>query len=136
VIYLDSSAVVKLVHTESESAALHAWLAEHPAPLVTSALSRTEACRALTRGAPTAVPALDDIMATMYLAPVDDTVLRAAATLSPPAMRSLDAIQLATALQLAQHLTWFIAYDKRLLAAAMTHDLPTTAPPVKLTGHR
>ena len=43
-------------------------------------------------------------------------------------LRTLDAIQLATALSLASVLDAFVAYDERLLAAAAHHGLPIAAP--------
>jgi hypothetical protein len=43
-------------------------------------------------------------------------------------LRSLDAIHLATAEELAPMLTWFVAYDKRLADAALQRGLPVTAP--------
>jgi predicted nucleic acid-binding protein len=59
-----------------------------------------------------------------------ESVLDAAETVGPPQLRSLDAIQLASAssLGLGQDLGVFIAYDERLLAAATAIDLPTLAP--------
>lgn len=128
-IYLDSSAVVKLAHRERESGALHAWLAGRGEPLVTSALARTEAARALMRAEPAALPALAAVLAAMYQRPIDDAVLDTAAALPGAALRSLDAIHLASALRLADStLIRFVAYDKRLLAAAQTHGLPTASP--------
>ena len=54
-IYLDTSAVAKLVVEEAESAQLAAWLDSRPdAPLVTSTLTRVELLRAARRrGGPT-----------------------------------------------------------------------------------
>lgn len=55
-IYLDSSAVVKLVHREAGSLELVGWLAERPiTPLVSSALVEVEMPRALRRHAPSAL---------------------------------------------------------------------------------
>ena len=56
-IYLDSSALVKLALTEPESAALASWLAERSGqPLVSSALHRAEVPRAVWRAEPGALP--------------------------------------------------------------------------------
>ena len=55
-------------------------------------------------------------------------VLTAAAQLDPPALRSLDAIQLASALLLGDELEVFVAYDERLLAAASALGMPVAAP--------
>jgi hypothetical protein len=128
VIYLDSSAIVKLARQEAETAALRAWLAAHPQPLVTSALARTESTRALLRSEPAAVPVLRAVLAILHQKPVTDTVLDAAAVVPGPGLRSLDAIHLATAEELRPVLAWFVAYDKRLAEAARARALPVTAP--------
>ncbi|WP_322748199.1 MULTISPECIES: type II toxin-antitoxin system VapC family toxin [unclassified Frankia] len=127
-IYLDSSAIVKLVRQESETDALRAWLAANPMPLTASALARTEATRALIRTEPAALPVLRAVFAVLHQKPITDAVLDAAATLPDAMLRSLDAIHLATAEELAPVLTWFVAYDKRLVQAARSRGLPVASP--------
>jgi predicted nucleic acid-binding protein len=127
-IYLDSSAVVKLSRQEPETDALRAWLAANPRPLATSALVRTEAARALHRIEPAALPVLRRVLSLLHQKPITDTVLDAAAHLPGAALRSLDAIHLATAEELAPMLTWFVAYDKRLADAAVQRGLPVASP--------
>ena len=46
----------------------------------------------------------------------------------PPTLRVIDAIHLASALAIRRELTAFVAYDKRLLAAAKAAGLPTASP--------
>jgi len=128
VIYLDSSALVKLARHEPETDALRAWLAANPQPLTASALARTEAARALRRAEPAALPVLRAVLALLHQAPITDAILDAAAALPGPALRSLGAIHLATAEDLAPVLTWFVAYDKRLADAARSRGLPVAAP--------
>jgi predicted nucleic acid-binding protein len=128
VIYLDTSAIVKLAHRERETDALKAWLAAHPRPLVASTLARTEAARALMRTQPAALPTLRAVLATIHQNPITDTVLDTAATLPGPSLRSLDAIHLATAEGLSSALTWFLVYDKRLIGAAAARGLPVVTP--------
>ncbi|WP_322780942.1 type II toxin-antitoxin system VapC family toxin [Frankia sp. Cas4] len=127
-IYLDSSAIVKLVRQESETDALRAWLAANPMPLTASALARTEATQALIRTEPAALPVLRAVFAVLHQKPITDAVLDAAATLPDAMLRSLDAIHLATAEELAPVLTWFVAYDKRLVQAARSRGLPVASP--------
>jgi predicted nucleic acid-binding protein len=55
-------------------------------------------------------------------------VRRARPQLSEPILRSLDALHLASALSIATDLTAFIAYDRRLAAAAAAAGLPTVQP--------
>jgi uncharacterized protein len=108
VIYLDSSAIVKVARQESETDALRAWLAANPRPLAASVLARTEAARALLRSEREALPVLRAVLAVLHQKPVTDAVLDAAARLPGAALRSLDAIHLATAEELAAVLTWLV----------------------------
>jgi predicted nucleic acid-binding protein len=57
-----------------------------------------------------------------------DEVLSKAAGGRPPTLRVIDAIHLASALAIRRELTAFVAYDKRLLAAAKAAGLPTASP--------
>jgi predicted nucleic acid-binding protein len=128
VIYLDSSAIVKLAHQEGETDALRAWLAANPGPLAASALARTETARALVRIDPTALPVLQAVLALLHQKPVTDAVLDAAAQLPGETLRSLDAIHLATAEELVPVLAWFVSYDKRLAESARSRGLPVVSP--------
>jgi uncharacterized protein len=127
-IYLDSSAIVKLARQESGTDALRAWLAANPRPLVSCALARTETARALLRNEPKALPALRAVLALIHQKPVTDALLDAAARLPGTTLRSLDAIHLATAEEIASALTWFVAYDKQLADAARSRGLPVVSP--------
>lgn len=128
-IYLDSSALVKLIRGERESRALARWLAERAdLPLVSSAIHRTEVPRVIWRGDPSALPrSLRQVKGVEKIA-LSSNVLDWAATVPPPDLRSLDAIHLASALSVQRELTAFVAYDKRLLAAARELGLPTASP--------
>ena len=127
-LYLDSSAIVKLVLTEPASSALELYRAEHDEH-VSSGLARVEVLRALrrTRDDPEALHYAERILARIALIPVNEQVLANAAALDPKQLRSLDAIHLATALSL-DGLEAFVAYDRRLLAAANNAGLPTASP--------
>jgi predicted nucleic acid-binding protein len=126
VLYLDTSAAVKLLIDEKESLALRAYLSDHD--WASSALVRTELVRAILRADPSLVPRALDLLAQGSLLVIDTQVLETAARLSPPSLRSLDAIHLASALQLRDELTAFIAYDDRLLAAASGLGMPVASP--------
>jgi predicted nucleic acid-binding protein len=130
VIYLDSSAVVKLVRYEAETDALRSWLAANERPLASSALVRAEAARALARSEPAALPSLPAVLASLYQRPVSEAILDSAGRLPGANIRSLDAIHLATADALRPVLTSFIAYDKRLRDAAWLLGLPVVTPSV------
>lgn len=128
-IYLDSSAVVKLVRVEPGTAELVTWLEARLAmPLVSSSLVEVEVPRALRRAAPEALPAVPAAMARLYRLEIDATVRATAAAFADPQLRSLDAIHLATALLVASELDAFVTYDDRLHGAAGQVGLPTAGP--------
>jgi uncharacterized protein len=128
-IYLDSSALVKLILEESESRPLARWLAERADfALVSSAIHRTEVPRAIWRANPSALPrSLRQVRGVEKIGLSTD-VLDSAAAVPPQSLRSIDAIHLASALSVRRELTAFVAYDKRLLAAAKDAGLPTASP--------
>jgi uncharacterized protein len=129
VIYLDSAAVVKLVHAEPESPALRAWLNERAeTDWTSSVLVEIESFRALARYAPEAVTRLHPVLDQIELIDMSPRVRVLAQTVRPVTIRSLDAIHLGTALALRPNLTSFVAYDKRLLEAATAAELPTDSP--------
>jgi uncharacterized protein len=129
VIYLDSSALFKLVIEESETAALRDFLSDRPGELrVASTLVRTEVVRAVARRNPGAVLSAAHAVAKLTTIPVTADVLDTAAALQPPLLRTLDAIHLASALTFRRSLTAFVAYDDRLHAAAEEAGLPITRP--------
>ncbi|MGH2596908.1 MAG: type II toxin-antitoxin system VapC family toxin [Actinomycetota bacterium] len=125
-LYLDASAIVKLVRREPETSALMVEIEADP-ERVSSALAWTEVVRAARRaraGADRAQAVLEGI----GLVPVDDGILRGAGELTPTTPRILDAIHLATALSLRDDLTAVLAYDDRLIAAARRHGLRVCSP--------
>lgn len=128
-IYLDSAAVVKLVHAEAESAALRGWLrARAETGWISSVLTEIESFRALARYAPTAVSRLPAVLDQIELVGLDPPVRILAQAVRPATVRSLDAIHLGTALHAGHGLTSFVTYDKRLLEAARAAGLPVSAP--------
>lgn len=125
--FLDSSAATKLVVAEPESAALAARLEGRE--LVASGLLVPEVSRAVRR---VHGHALDGVLAEVldliaYVA-VDRPLLARAAELDPPALRTSDAVHLASALLLGPRLDAFVAYDDRLLEAARAAGLPVEHP--------
>ena len=128
-IYLDSAAVVKLVHAEPESVALRDWLDERAETgWISSVLTEIESFRALARYAPEAAARLPAVLDQIDLISLDPAVRILAQTVRPATVRSLGAIHLGTALQTRQALTSFVTYDKRLLDAALAAALPAEAP--------
>ena len=128
-IYLDSAAVVKLVHAEPESAALRSWL-EKRADIqwISSVLTEIESFRALARYAPEATSRLPTVLDQIDLIDLDQRIRTLAQTVTPATVRSLDAIHLGTALRSGPSLTSFVTYDRRLLDAAQAAGLPIDSP--------
>ena len=127
--YLDSAAIVKLVHPEPDSEALRAWLAERAETgWVSSVLAEVETFRALARHSPGAISRLAPVLDLIELVEIDPAVRIAAQAVAPAAVRSLDAIHLATALRLGAQLTSFVTYDKRLADAAAGAGLSVDMP--------
>jgi hypothetical protein len=124
VIYLDSSALVKLALTEPESAALE----RADQPLVSSALYRAEVPRAVWRAEPGALPRSYKVIKRIARVALSADVLDNSATLPPAELSPAQAIHLASALAVKRDLTAFVAYDEHLLAAAKAAGLPVASP--------
>jgi predicted nucleic acid-binding protein len=116
-IYVDSSALVKLAVREPESQALRRHLLRRRT-LVSSALARVEVLRALLSLGEPAVRRGEEVLAGIDLVRINDRVLRSAAELTPEDVRSLDAIHLATAGLFGAELHRIVTYDKRMASAA------------------
>jgi predicted nucleic acid-binding protein len=118
VIYIDSSAIVKLAVSEPESKALRRYLSRRRAPVVTSALACTEVARALLPLGPEAVRRGDEVLRRLQLLRVNDRVLTEAGRMRLAELRSLDAIHLASAQQVGAKLKRVVTYDARMADAA------------------
>jgi uncharacterized protein len=126
-IYLDSAAVVKLVHAETESQVLRDWLDERAETgWISSALAEIESFRALARPG-RGGPAAPGPGSNRDGRP-EPRIRILAQTVQPATVRSLDAIHVGTALHARSVLTCFVTYDKRLLDAAAAAGLPALAP--------
>ena len=129
-LYLDSSALVKLVQREAESEALRRYLRSHRSDeRVASDLARVEVVRSILAGGPAAVAHARRQLARVYLVALDRDVLDRAATLAPGSLlRSLDAIHLATAQLLGADLRAVLTYDARMTTVAVGLSLPVASP--------
>jgi predicted nucleic acid-binding protein len=125
--YVDSSALVKLVVKEPESAALRSYLSS-AGPLVTSILATVEVPRAVARVASNAGALVTAVLGTVTVIAFDRAIAGRAANLGPAPLRTLDAIHLTTALELAGELDAFVCYDERLSAGARALGLRVVAP--------
>jgi predicted nucleic acid-binding protein len=121
VIYLDTSALVKLIRREEESDALGDWLDDRiDLPWITSTLTEVELTRAIRAAAPEGLPAVPSVLARLDRFEIDPVVRSTAAAYADSGLRTLDAIHLATAQTAAAvaPLTAFVTYDSRLAEAA------------------
>lgn len=128
-IYLDTSALAKLVLPEPESSALHRWLGQHAQELqASSEIIRVELPRAVMRLYPMGLLHAARVVAHTEKIGLTRRLLEIAASLPPATLRSLDAIHLASALTIRDEITAFVAYDKRLAEAAEAAGLPVASP--------
>lgn len=128
-IYLDSSALVKLIKPEAETPALRALLtARRTERRVSSALIRTEVVRAVLGAGAIAVAEARRTLDSIDQVPLSPQLLDDAGCLEHGLLRTLDAIHLASALRLGPALSAFVAYDKRLTDSAAAAGLPVASP--------
>lgn len=127
-VYLDASALVKLVAVEPESAALTKFLGDWESR-ITSRISAVEVARATRRAAiPELVERAAGLLDSIAFVELSSEIARLAGGLDPPILRSLDAVHLASALSLGADAGPFVTYDARLHEAATTAALDVRAP--------
>lgn len=124
ILYMDASAVAKLCLDEPESAALETRI--RGCRLISSAIVPIEVTRAARRVTDDDV--CGEVLAAVGLLQLDPQTVRLASRLAPSQLRTLDAIHLASALQLAGDLEAFVTYDRQLGAAAAAAGLPVESP--------
>ncbi|GGS50395.1 MULTISPECIES: type II toxin-antitoxin system VapC family toxin [Actinokineospora] len=129
-IYFDTSALAKLFVAEQESPDLRHWLTGRPEPrLVSSALLGVELIRLLGRTNPSAVPVAERFLVKKVdLVEITPPVLADATTLPPPRLGTLDAIHLATAMDVADSVDCMVTYDKVLADAARLAGMAVSSP--------
>jgi len=131
VIYLETSALVKLIRIETESDTLIRWLDERTEMRwITSTLTEVELPRAIRAAAPEGLAAVPTLLARLDRFEINEVIRSTAASYPNPTLRSLDAIHLATAQVAASvaPLTALVTYDNRLTQAAMDLAVSVTAP--------
>ena len=127
-VYVDTSALVKLVFDEPESSALVQFIEALP-DRVCSAVASVELAR-VARSVQDPVVERDAkrILKGLHLIAVDPALLAVAAATEPRSLKTLDAIHLATARSLGHELAGFITYDRALARAARHYDMTVWSP--------
>jgi len=127
-VYVDTSALVKLLFDEPESQAVVQFLARWP-DRVCSAVAAVELGRvARSVQDPEVERDAKRILKGVHLIAIDAALLAVAATTEPRSLKTLDALHLATARSLGHELAGFITYDRRLADAARHFDLTVWSP--------
>ena len=125
-LYVDTSATVKLVLAEAETDALVEFLGSVERRLLTSRVGVVE-LRRVGRRAGADPDRADVVAAALDVVELDARVERVAVGLDA-GLRTLDAVHLATALAIGDGLEGFVCYDARLAAAASREGLTVLAP--------
>jgi uncharacterized protein len=131
-LYADASALVKLVREEPESEALTAYLRGQE--VISSELILTEIPRAIRRAvsldpdlpAESLLEQFAVLVQAISLRSVDRLILTAAGAHPEPLLRALDAVHVASAMEL--EVDAFVTYDLRQADAARRVGLQTAAP--------
>jgi uncharacterized protein len=126
--YVDSSAVVKLIVEERGSGPVRELLASRQEPAVSCDLVRTEVLRASRRHSVAALQGARRVLDTIEIVALSAATCDRAGLMDPEALRSLDAIHLAAALELGDDLDAIVTYDERMADGARQLGLPVLAP--------
>lgn len=127
-LYLDTSALAKLVVREAESTALRNLLAAKREPRFSSALAHAELLRAARRFGAEAMTTARQVLAEVHLIDVTREVLENAGTIEAGVLRTLDAVHLATAALVQERLEAVVTYDRRMQEAAHALGFEVVAP--------
>ena len=128
--YIDSSAIIKLIKPEKESAAL---IKKLPSALIASRISRVEVTRTIIRYEPDLLDATYDVLADIQMVPVEDAIITIAENLPQFIdLRSMDSLHIASALAIQNVLKGIITYDKAMVIAANALGFKTLSPGAKI----
>jgi predicted nucleic acid-binding protein len=131
-IYMDTSALTKLLIAEPETPELRNWLTsqiDQGDSAATSALGRVELMRTVARyGDISQADRARYLLDGLDILPLTEPLMSLAESIGPATLRSLDAIHLAAAAYFDQELTAFVTYDHRLLNGCRDIGLTTASP--------
>lgn len=126
--YLDASAAVKLVRGEPETAALRSALAAAQTHVSSELLAVELRCVAHREGGGALVARADRVCSAIDLLPCTATIRDRAGQAFDPPQRALDALHLATALDLGLNTLVLVTYDQRQAAAGRAGGLRVVSP--------
>lgn len=131
-IYMDTSALTKLLIAEAETPELREWLTaqiDQGENAATSSLGRVELMRTVARyGDIGQADRARYLLDGLDILPLTEPMMTLAESLGPATLRSLDAIHLAAAAYFEQELTAFVTYDRRLLDGCRDIGLTAASP--------
>lgn len=131
-IYLDTSALTKLLIAEPQTPELRTWLTaliDAGDSAATSSLGRVELMRTVAQYGETGhTDRARYLLDGLDILPLTEPMMVLAESIGPPSLRSLDAIHLAAAVYFEQELTAFVTYDHRLLNGCRDIGLTTASP--------
>ena len=125
-IYIDSSAILKLILKEAESEAI---VAISRARFITSEVSRVEVTRAVLRYEPKALKVAEQVLKNINFVKIDSQTLVQAERLPERInIRALDAIHIAVASKMGLRINTVLTYDKLMAKAAKELGFAVLAP--------
>lgn len=128
VVYLDTSALVKLIDAEQDSDALAKSIAS--SELLVGEISKTELhrfARRMSREPDALINAAERLVGTCTMLFMDHVLLEEAGDIDHRNLGTLDAIHIATALRAAP-IDAFVTYDRQQAAAAESVGLNVVSP--------
>ena len=128
--YIESSAILKLIFIEKETAELDKVMNN---AMVTSTLTRVEVKRAVSRINPEKLVVANDVLSQLQYTELDPQTMQLAEAFTPDiTLRTLDAIHVASVLQINRAVQGIITYDKQMIANAQNMGIRVLSPGVKL----
>ncbi len=125
-IYIDSSAILKLIIREKESEAV---ISIPRARFITSEISRVEVTRAILRYEPKALKNAEQVLKNLNFVKIDSQTLVQAERLPDRiSIRALDAIHIAVASKMALRISSVLTYDKQMAKAAKALGFEVLSP--------
>ncbi len=126
-VYLDASALVKLVVEETETRSLRDAL-RSCRPRITCGLAWVEVVRSVRADGDAAVERAETLLARLDVLALRPALLADAARIEPRVLRSLDAIHVAAALRVAEVIDAVVTYDDRMVDAVVDCGLSVLTP--------